>query len=78
MKTLYIEPGSPGENEYVESVNGKFRDECSNGESFDTVTEAKVLIERGRREYNQVRPHSALVRPMKPKSGSGSGLRRAR
>ena len=47
VKTLYIEPGSPGENGYVESLNGKFRDECFNGESFDTVTEAKVLIERG-------------------------------
>ena len=46
MKTLFIEPGSPWENGYVESFNGKFRDECLNGEIFYTLTEAKVLIER--------------------------------
>jgi len=69
VKTLYIEPGSPWENGYVESFNGKFRDECLNGESFDTVVEAKVLIERWRREYNQVRPHSALgYRPPAPQA----------
>ena len=53
----------------MESFNGKFRDECWNGESFDTLTEAKVLIERWRREYNQVRPHSALgYRPPAPET----------
>ena len=57
--TLFIEPGSPWENGYVESFNGKLRDECLNRESFTTLTEAKVLIEQWRREYNQVRPHSA-------------------
>ena len=57
---MFIEPGSPWENGYVESFNGKFRDECLNREIFDTVLEAKVLIERWRREYNQVWPHSAL------------------
>ena len=60
VKTLYIEPGSPWENGYVESFNGKLQDECLKGEIFYTLTEAKVLIERWRREYNQVRPHSAL------------------
>jgi putative transposase len=60
VKTLFIEPGSPWENGYVESFNGKFRDECLNGETFDNVLEAQVVIERWRREYNQVRPHSAL------------------
>jgi transposase InsO family protein len=69
VKTLFIEPGSPWENGYVESFNGKFRDECLNREIFDTVVEAKVLIERWRREYNQVRPHSALgYRPLAPQS----------
>ena len=60
VETLYIEPGSPWENGYVESFNGKLRDELLNGEIFDTLYEAKVLIERWRREYNEFRPHSAL------------------
>jgi transposase InsO family protein len=60
VRTLYIEPGSPWENGYVESFNGKLRDELLNGEIFYTVLEAKVLVERWRREYNTVRPHSAL------------------
>jgi len=60
VKTLYIEPGSPWENGYMESFIGKFRDELLNGEIFDTLLEAKILTERWRREYNTVRPHSAL------------------
>ena len=69
VKTLFIEPGSPWENGYVESFNGKFRDECLNGEIFYTLTEAKVLIERWRRDYNEVRPHSALgYRPPAPEA----------
>ena len=53
----------------MESFNGKFRDECLNGEIFDTVVEAKVLIERRRQQYNQVRPHSALAyRPPAPQA----------
>jgi putative transposase len=59
VKTLFIEPGSPWENGYIESFNGKMRDELLNREVFYTLTEAKVLIEQWRREYNQVRPHSA-------------------
>ena len=59
VKTLFIEPGSPWENGYVESFNGKMRDELLNREAFSTLTEAKVLIERWRREYNTIRPHSA-------------------
>lgn len=58
--TLFIEPGSPWENGYIESFNGKFRDELLNGEIFETLREAKVLIEMWRREYNHHRPHSAL------------------
>ena len=57
---LFIEPGSPWENGYVESFNGKMRDELLNREIFYTLEEAKVLIEGWRREYNTVRPHSAL------------------
>jgi putative transposase len=59
VKTLYIEPGSPWENGYIESFNGKLRDELLDREIFTTLEEAKVLIEQWRREYNQVRPHSA-------------------
>ena len=58
--TLFIEPGSPWENGYVESFNGKFRDELLNREIFDTLLEAQVLIEQWRVEYNTVRPHSSL------------------
>jgi putative transposase len=57
---LFIEPGSPWENGYIESFNGKLRDELLNLEIFTTLEEAKVWIEQWRREYNQVRLHSAL------------------
>ena len=60
VKTLFIEPGSPWENGYIESFNGKLRDELLNREIFTTLTEAKILIEQWRQEYNQFRPHSAL------------------
>ena len=60
VKTLYIEPGSPWENGYIESFNGKLRDELLNGELFYTLKEAQVLIERWRMEYNSFRPHSSL------------------
>jgi len=60
VKTLYIEPGSPWENGYLESFNGKLRDELQDREAFDTLREAKVLVERWRRHYNTVGPHSAL------------------
>jgi transposase InsO family protein len=59
-KTLYIELGSPWENGYCESFNGKFRDECLNGEIFYSLKEAQVLIEQWRVQYNEVRPHSSL------------------
>ncbi len=60
VKTLFIEPGSPWENGYIESFNGKLRNELLDGEIFDTLLEAKVLIERWRKEYNTIRPHSSL------------------
>ena len=65
--TLYIEPGSPWENGYCESFNGKLRDECLNGEIFYSLKEAQIVIEGWRKEYNTVRPHSALgYRPPAP------------
>ena len=75
VETLFIEPGSPWENGYVESFNGKLRDELLNREIFFTLTEAQVLIERWRREYNTVRPHSALgYRPPAPSAISPASL----
>ena len=60
VKTLFIEPGSPWENGFIESFNGKLRDELFNMELFDTLLEARVLIERWRVNYNTVRLHSSL------------------
>lgn len=60
VRPLYIEPGSPWENGYIESFNGKMRDELLNGEIFYSLKEAQVLIEMWRRHYNTVRPHSSL------------------
>jgi transposase InsO family protein len=68
-KTAYIEKASPWENGYVESFNGKLRDELLNGEVFNTLREAQVLIEDWRRHYNRVRPHSSLgYRPPAPET----------
>jgi putative transposase len=75
VKTLFIEPGSPWENGYVESFNGKLRDELLNGEIFYTLREAKVLVEMWRQQYNRIRPHSALgYRPPAPESIEWPGL----
>ena len=60
VETLYVEPGSPWQNGYIESFNGKFRDEILNRELFYSVKEAKVLVEDWRLEYNDHRPHSGL------------------
>jgi transposase InsO family protein len=69
VTTLFIEPGSPWENGYVESFNGKLRDELLAREQFDTLLEAKVLVERWRRDYNTRRPHSSLgYRPPAPEA----------
>jgi transposase InsO family protein len=77
VKTLFIEPGSPWENGYVESFIGKMRDELLNRELFETVLEATVLVEQWRDEYNHRRPHSSLnYLPPAPEavmfSGAGS------
>ena len=69
VKTLFIEPGSPWENGYIESFNGKLRDELLNREIFTTLIEAKILIAGWRKEYNRVRPHSSLgYRPPAPEA----------
>jgi transposase InsO family protein len=69
VDTLFITPGSPWENGYIESFNGKLRDEFLDREIFYTRSEAKILIERWRQEYNTFRPHSALgYRPPAPEA----------
>ena len=69
IKTLYIEPGSPWENGYNESFNGKLRDECLNQEVFYSLKEAKIVIEQWRVHYNTQRPHSSLgYRPPAPET----------
>jgi len=69
VQTLFIEPGSPWENGYNESFNGKLRDELLDRELFFTLREAQILIERWRQHYNGIRPHSALgYRPPAPEA----------
>jgi len=69
VQTLFIEPGSPWENGYVESFNGKLRDELLKGEIFYSLKEARVLIEMWRKHYNTIRPHSSLgYRPPAPQT----------
>ncbi len=69
VKTVFIEPGSPWENGYNESFNGKLRDELLNREIFYSLEEVEILTERWRREYNTIRPHSSLgYRPPVPEA----------
>ncbi len=69
VKTLFPEPGSPWENGYNESFNGTLGEEVLKREIFFNLTEAKVLIEQWRREYNTVRPHSSRgYRPPAPEA----------
>ncbi len=68
-QTAYIEPGSPWENGYCESFNGRMRDELLNGEIFYSLREAQIIIEEWRKHYNTKRPHSALgYRPPAPEA----------
>ena len=68
-KTLYIEPGSPWENGYVESFNGNLRDELLDREVFYTLLEVQVPTEQYRKTYNHIRPHSSLgYRPPAPET----------
>ena len=76
VKTLYIEPGSPWENGYNESFNGRFRDEFLNREVFHSLEEAKALTAQWRWLYNHIRPHTSLgYKPPAPlasmKEGAG-------
>ena len=57
----FIRPGRPVENGFIESFNGKLRDECLSREWFRDLREARILIERWRHFYNHQRPHSALA-----------------
>jgi hypothetical protein len=67
VRTLFIEPDSPWENGYIESFNGKLRNELLNREIFTTLLEAKILIEEWRKEYKQIRPRSSMgYRPPAP------------
>jgi transposase InsO family protein len=69
VQTLFIAPGSPWENGYNESFNGKLKDELVNREIFYSLREAEVLVEQWRREYNTIRPHSSLgYRPPAPQA----------
>jgi putative transposase len=60
LTLAFIRPGKPVENAYIESFNGRFRDECLNEHWFVTMAQARAIIERWRIEYNTERPHSSL------------------
>lgn len=79
VKTIYITPGSPWENAYIESFHDKLRDECLNREIFGSLMEARVVIEQWRLEYNGERPHSSLgyqtPSEFAGRTGTPSGLR---
>ncbi len=62
VRHLLNDAGSPTQNAYIESFNGKFRDECLNEQWFETLAQARQEITRWRRDYNEVRPHSAIGR----------------
>ena len=69
VRTLFIQPGSPWDNGYNESFNGKLRVELLNREIFYSLREVQILTERWRREYNTIRPHSSLgYRPPVPET----------
>ena len=57
----FITPGKPVQNAYVESFNGKFRDECLSEHWFRSLEDARQIVETWRREYNEERPHSSLA-----------------
>ena len=68
-QTAYIEPGSPWDNGYCESFNARFRDELLNGEIFYSLREAQILIDKWRKHYNAIGPHSAFgYRPPAPET----------
>jgi len=60
VRLHFIAPGKPTQNPYVESFNGKLRDECLNGHWFASLGDARLMVEQWRQDYNRVRPHSSL------------------
>ncbi len=62
IRHLLIQPGKPMQNGYIESFNGKFRDECLNEHWFETLPQARAAIATWRKDYNEVRPHSSCRR----------------
>src|SRR5450759_781833 len=72
-----IEAGKPTQNAYIESFNGKFRDECLNEHWFRTLHEARDIVGRWRQDYNQGRPHSALEYPTPAEFSAGVGYSNA-
>jgi putative transposase len=78
VQTHYIEPGSPWQNAFGESFNGKFRDECLNMEVFYSLAEATIIVETWRQSYSQERPHSSLGYQTPAEFAAGWQLERAR
>jgi putative transposase len=68
IQHILIQPGRPMQNGYIESFNGKFRDECLNEQWFDNLTQARSVVSTWRQDYNEVRPHSSLRRIAPAKS----------
>ena len=62
IRHILIEPGRPMQNGYIESFNGRFRDECLNQHCFETLQQARTVITEWRRDYNEVRPHGSIGR----------------
>ena len=63
MRLHFIDPGKPVQNAYIESFNGRFRDECLNEHWFTSLPAVRHIVETWRHDYNAVRPHSALGNP---------------
>src|SRR5260370_12044410 len=66
IKIIYIKPGSPWEQPFIESFHDKLRDECLNREMFGSLLEARIIIEQWRIDSNQRRPHNPLHNPTPP------------
>ena len=60
IQHIFIEPGKPVQNAYIESFNGKFREECLDSHWFKSISDARMIIESWRKDYNTIRPHSSL------------------
>jgi putative transposase len=60
VELRFIDPGKPSQNGFIESFNGKLRDECLNEHWFTSLSDARTIVEAWRLDYNRARPHSAL------------------